>query len=71
VIVAWKSENGSARDDSDYTAGIGTLTCAPGETVHPVTVKISGDTTAEPNETSASSSALRTPPRAAARRARS
>jgi hypothetical protein len=50
VIVAWKTENGSARDDSDYTAGIGTLTFAPGETVHAVTVKISGDTTAEPNE---------------------
>jgi hypothetical protein len=51
VIVAWRTENGSARDDSDYAAGIGTLTFAPGETVLPVTVKISGDTTPEPNET--------------------
>jgi len=51
VIVAWKTENGSARDDSDYIAGIGTLTFAPGETSRPVAVKISGDTTAEPNET--------------------
>jgi len=50
VIVAWKTENGSARDDSDYAAGIGTLTFAPGETELPVTVKIAGDTTAEPNE---------------------
>jgi hypothetical protein len=50
VIVAWRTENGSARDDSDYIAGIGTLTFAPGETVHSVTVKISGDTTPEPNE---------------------
>jgi chitinase len=51
VVVAWRTENGTARDDSDYTAGIGTLTFAPGETSLPVTVKISGDTTIEPNET--------------------
>jgi hypothetical protein len=51
VVVAWRTENGTAHDDSDYTAGIGTLTFAPGETSLPVTVKISGDTTAEPNET--------------------
>ncbi|MEA2329448.1 MAG: large repetitive protein [Thermoanaerobaculia bacterium] len=50
VVVAWKTENGSARDDSDYSAGIGTLTFAPGETTLPVTVKITGDTTPEPNE---------------------
>ncbi|HEV7488051.1 MAG TPA: Calx-beta domain-containing protein [Thermoanaerobaculia bacterium] len=51
VVVAWRTENGSARDDSDYAAGIGTITFAPGETVKAVTVKISGDTTPEPNET--------------------
>jgi len=51
VVVAWKTENGSAHDDSDYSAGIGTLTFAPGETALPVTVKISGDTTPEANET--------------------
>jgi chitinase len=50
VIVAWRTENGSARDDSDYIAGVGTLTFAPGETSLPVTVKNSGDTTPEPNE---------------------
>jgi hypothetical protein len=50
VVVAWKTENGSAHDDSDYTSAIGTLTFAPGETALPVTVKISGDTTSEPNE---------------------
>jgi len=50
VVVAWKTENGSAHDDSDYTAGIGTVTFAPGETSQPVTVKIAGDTTPEPNE---------------------
>jgi hypothetical protein len=50
VVVAWRTEDGSARDDSDYTAAIGTLTFAPGETTLPVTVKINGDTTSEPNE---------------------
>jgi hypothetical protein len=51
VLLAWKTENGSAHDDSDYIAGNGTLTFAPGETALPVTVKISGDTTPEANET--------------------
>lgn len=50
VSVAWKTENGSARDDSDYSAASGTLTFSPGQTTLPVTVKISGDTTIEPNE---------------------
>jgi len=50
IIVAWKTENGTARDDSDYMAAIGTLTFAPGETSLPVTVKITGDTIPEPNE---------------------
>jgi hypothetical protein len=50
VTVAWRTENGTAHDDSDYSFGIGTLTFAPGETVLPVIVKISGDTIAEPNE---------------------
>lgn len=50
VTVAWRTENGTAHDDSDYSFGIGTLTFAPGETVLPVIVRISGDTIAEPNE---------------------
>ena len=50
VVVAWRTENGSARDDSDYTAGVGTVTFAPGETSRPVIVKINGDTTPESNE---------------------
>jgi len=51
VVLAWKTENGSAHDDSDYAAGSGTLMFAPGETIQAVTVKISGDTMPEPNET--------------------
>jgi hypothetical protein len=50
VVVAWRTENGTAHDDSDYIVGIGTLTFAPGETALPVIVKISGDTIAEANE---------------------
>ncbi|HEX3578880.1 MAG TPA: Calx-beta domain-containing protein [Thermoanaerobaculia bacterium] len=51
VVVAWRTENGSAHDDSDYTAGSGRLTFPPGETSLPLTVKINGDTTPESNET--------------------
>ena len=36
---------------TDYTATAGTLTFAPGETQHSVTVKVNGDTTFEADET--------------------
>jgi hypothetical protein len=49
--VTWTSSDGSATAGSDYVAGTGTLTFAPGETAKTFTVTILGDTTPEPDET--------------------
>ena len=50
VTVDWATANGSARDDSDFTAGSGTLTFAPGETEKTATVAVTGDALNEPDE---------------------
>ncbi|MBV8516018.1 MAG: right-handed parallel beta-helix repeat-containing protein [Acidobacteria bacterium] len=51
ITVNYTTSNGSAVAGSDYTATSGTLTFAPGATVQSINVPISGDTTAETNET--------------------
>lgn len=51
VTVAYATSNGSATAGSDYAAAAGTLTFAPGETAKAVHVAVTGDTTAESNET--------------------
>jgi hypothetical protein len=51
VTVDFATADGSATTPSDYAAGQGTLTFAPGETAKTVTVQVNGDTTVEPDET--------------------
>jgi thermitase len=51
VTVNYATANGTASSSSDYTAASGTLSFAPGETSKTITVSVSGDTAAEPNET--------------------
>ncbi len=51
VTVAYATSNGTATAGTDYTAGSGTVTFAAGETSKVVNVQVSGDTTAEGNET--------------------
>jgi hypothetical protein len=51
VTVNWATANGTATAGSDYTAGSGTLTFAPGETTKTVDVAVLGDTLSEGNET--------------------
>ena len=51
VTVNWATANGTATQPSDYTAGSGPLSFAPGEATKTVTVVVNGDTAAEPNET--------------------
>ena len=51
VTVAYATANGTATAGSDYQAGSGTLTFAPGETTKTIPVLVSGDRLAEPNET--------------------
>lgn len=51
VTVNYATADGTATAGSDYTAGSGTLTFAPGETSKTVTVSITGDTVTESNET--------------------
>ena len=51
VTVNWATANDTATAGSDYTAASGSLTFAPGVLTQPVTVQITGDTLAEPNET--------------------
>ena len=51
VTVNYATSDGTALAGSDYTAGSGTLTFAPGVTSQSVTVAVSGDATSEPNET--------------------
>jgi hypothetical protein len=49
--VQYKTDDGTATADSDYTATSGTLAFGEGETRKTVSVSVSGDTTAEPDET--------------------
>jgi hypothetical protein len=51
VTVQYATADGIATAGSDYTATSGTLTFDPGETSQPVTVQVTGDATAEANET--------------------
>ena len=51
VTVNFSTSNGSATAGSDYTASSGTLTFAPGQTTAIITVYVSGDRTAESDET--------------------
>ena len=51
VTVDYATVDGSATAPSDYTAGSGTLTYAPGQTSQQITVLVKGDTTVETNET--------------------
>ncbi|WP_425599884.1 putative Ig domain-containing protein [Xanthomonas melonis] len=51
VTVNYATADGSASAGSDYVAGSGTLTFAPGVTAQNVTVTVNGDTTVEPDET--------------------
>lgn len=51
VTVNFATANGTATAGSDYTAASGPVSFAPGITTQPITVTVSGDTTAEANET--------------------
>lgn len=51
VTVNYATANGTATAGSDYVAGSGTLTFAPGETSKTIAVTVNGDTTFESNET--------------------
>jgi probable HAF family extracellular repeat protein len=51
VTVSYATANGSATAGSDYQAASGTLTIPAGQTSGTITVEVSGDRLAEPNET--------------------
>jgi reprolysin-like metallo-peptidase family M12B/Calx-beta domain-containing protein len=51
VTVDYTTAPGTATAPSDYAITAGTLTFAPGETTHNVTVAVVGDTNIEPDET--------------------
>lgn len=51
VTVTYATTDSDATAGSDYVAGSGTLTFAPGETSKTITVQVIGDRLAEPNET--------------------
>lgn len=51
ITVIISTRNGTAGAGTDYQALSGTATFAPGDTEEAATVQISGDTTAEPDET--------------------
>ncbi|MBP7864816.1 MAG: hypothetical protein KA419_02620 [Acidobacteria bacterium] len=51
VTVDWATANGTALQPSDYTAGSGTLSFAPGQFAQAVKVPVAGDTLDEDNET--------------------
>ena len=54
VSVDFATADGSAGQPGDYTSNSGTATIAAGATSTTVTVKLQGDTTVEPDGTSAS-----------------
>lgn len=51
VAVAYSTANGTALAGSDYTATMGSLSFAPGQTTRTFTVPVLGDTVAESTET--------------------
>ncbi|GAB2881247.1 hypothetical protein GCM10027046_06880 [Uliginosibacterium flavum] len=51
VSVGYSTSNGSAIAGSDYTAGSGTISFAPGETSKTITIAITNDARVEPTET--------------------
>jgi len=51
VTVNWATADGTATAGSDYVAGSGVISFAPGETSKAVNVTVNGDTAVEPNET--------------------
>ena len=51
VTVAYGTADGTAKAGQDYIAQSGTLTFAPGETAKVITIKVTGDTAIEGNET--------------------
>ena len=51
VTVKYATVDGTAKAGSDFTAAIGTLTFAPGQTRQTVNVAVVGDTVVEPTET--------------------
>ncbi len=51
VKVKYTTANGTATAPADYTAGLGTLTFAPGETTKTIPVAVKGDQSDEPTET--------------------
>jgi subtilisin family serine protease len=55
VTVSWNTANGTATagngNNGDYRAGSGTLTFSPGQTSQTITIKVTGEKKAEPDET--------------------
>jgi hypothetical protein len=51
VTVGWATADNTATAGSDYAAGSGSLSFAPGETSKSVGVQVTGDTASEPDET--------------------
>jgi hypothetical protein len=51
VTISYATANGTATAGSDYQASSGTLTIPAGQTSGTITVQVSGDRLAEPNET--------------------
>ncbi|HEX8138617.1 MAG TPA: Calx-beta domain-containing protein [Pyrinomonadaceae bacterium] len=51
VTVQYSTADGTATAPGDYQSASGTLTFTPGQTTQTITVKVNGDTAAEPNET--------------------
>jgi len=51
MTVNYATANGTATAGSDYTAGSGTLTFAPGVVSQTITIAVTGDTATESNET--------------------
>jgi len=51
ITVNYATADGTATAGSDYVAGSGTVTFAPGETSKTVAISINGDTTSEADET--------------------
>jgi len=51
VTVSYRTVDGTARANSDYSAATGTLTFRPGDSSQAITIAVKGDRTREPDET--------------------
>ena len=51
VVVYYQTQDGTAKDGTDYIGGSGAVYFPAGATVEPVTVQVLGNTTPEPNKT--------------------